>query len=291
MLQSMTGYGKAEENFAGKRIAIEVKSLNSKQGDIFTRIPAYYKEKELEIRKISTSYLQRGKIEVSIFVENFSAESNYSINKELAMKYFQELKPLADAIGNTDFKEYLPVLVKMPDVLVNQNKALDPQEWAAVHEGLKKCLEKVVEYRKSEGEELQKDFVKRVRNIEGSLEKVTEFEENRIEKMKDKLRKEIKENLDDNLYDKNRFEQELIYYLEKFDITEEKVRLKNHCEYFIKTLDEKESYGKKLNFISQEIGREINTIGSKANDTDIQHLVVVMKDELEKIKEQLSNIL
>lgn len=291
MLQSMTGYGKAERNFSGKRIAIEVKTLNSKQGDIFTRIPPYYKEKELEIRKQITHHLQRGKIEFNIYVENFSADSNYSINTELAMKYFHELKPLTEATGNPEFKDYLPVLVKMPDVLVSENTTLDEKEWNTVKDGINECLKQVVDYRLSEGEELQKDFSLRVDNIENLLNKIPPFEDERIEKMKEKLRKDLNDNYSDNQYDKNRFEQELIYYLEKFDITEEKVRLKNHCDYFRKTLDSKESQGKKLNFISQEIGREINTIGSKANHTEIQHLVVAMKDELEKIKEQLSNIL
>lgn len=287
----MTGYGKAERNFSGKRIAIEVKSLNSKQGDIFTRIPPYYKEKELEIRKQITQQLQRGKIEFNIYVENFSANSNYSINKELAMKYFHELKPIAEATGNPNFKDFLPVLVKMPDVLVNENTTLDKEEWLTVSDGIEECLNQVSDYRRSEGKELEKDFMLRVDNIEKLLSEIPPFEEVRIEKMKEKLRKDLNENLSDSQFDKNRFEQELIYYLEKFDITEEKVRLNNHCEYFRQTLNAPESSGKKLNFISQEIGREINTIGSKANHTEIQHLVVAMKDELEKIKEQLSNIL
>lgn len=291
MLHSMTGYGKAERNVSGKRIAIEVKSLNSKQGDIFTRLPTNYKEKELDIRKMITAALQRGKIECTIYVENFSAEGNYTVNRALAMKYFEELKPLAEATGNPKFSDFLPILVKMPDVLVTENSSLDPEEWSAVEEGLGECLKKVNDYRRDEGKELEQDFILHIENIEVLLKKIPGFEEERLRKLKEKLTKDISDMLNDSQYDKNRLEQEIIYYIEKLDITEEKVRLKSHCDYFRKTVNQPESYGKKLNFIGQEIGREINTIGSKANDTNIQHIVVMMKDELEKIKEQLSNIL
>ena len=291
MLHSMTGYGKAERNILGKRIAIEIKSLNSKQGDIFTRIPANYKEKELVIRKMITSKLQRGKIECNIFVENFSADNNYTINRELAMKYFNELKPLAEATGNPQFSDFLPILVKLPDVLVNENSSMDPEEWKAAEDGVGECLQQVADYRRDEGKELEQDFLLHIGNIEQLLEKIPAHEQERIHKLKEKLTRDITEMLSDGQYDKNRLEQEMIYYIEKLDITEEKVRLKNHCDYFRKTLNQPESYGKKLNFIGQEIGREINTIGSKANDTNIQHIVVMMKDELEKMKEQLFNIL
>ncbi|MGM0565117.1 MAG: YicC/YloC family endoribonuclease [Bacteroidota bacterium] len=291
MLHSMTGYGKAERNISGKRIAIEVKTLNSKQGDIFTRIPPNYKEKELTIRKMLTAQLQRGKIECNIYVENFSGQGNYSINQALAMNYYEELKSLASATGNPEYTDFLPLIVKMPDVLVNETNKLAQEEWEAVEDGLLECLSQVSEYRREEGEVLEKDFLNRIQKIEKLLESIPQHEEKRIKKLKEKLNHDITEMLNDSQFDKNRLEQEMIYYIEKFDITEEKVRLKNHCAYFRETLNQPESLGKKLNFIGQEIGREINTIGSKANDTDIQHIVVMMKDELEKIKEQVLNIL
>lgn len=291
MLHSMTGYGKAEKEHEGKRITIEMKSLNSKQMDVNTRIPPYYKEKELEMRRKINGSLQRGKIELNVFVENFSADTNYSINKELAKKYFNELKALSSEINEEHYSEYLPLLVKMPDVLVNEKTSLDAQEWKVLAEGLDECIDNIQEYRKAEGKELEEDFLQRIKAIEQYLSDIEPYEKGRIDSVRQKLKKEVTDLLNDNQYDKNRFEQEVIYYLEKLDITEEKVRLKNHCDYFRTSLKEKNSNGKKLNFISQEIGREINTIGSKANDTDIQRIVVLMKDELEKIKEQLSNIL
>ncbi len=291
MLHSMTGYGKAERNISGKQIAIEVKTLNSKQGDVFTRLPSNYKEKELIIRKMLTAQLQRGKIECNIFVENFSGEGNYSINQALAMKYYEELKSLAKATGNNKDTDLLPLLIKMPDVLINETNKLDPEEWEAVEDGLLECLNQVTEYRREEGKVLETDFLNRIQNIETLLESIPKYEQARVNKLKEKLQHDIAEMLNNNQFDKNRLEQEMIYYIEKFDITEEKVRLKNHCAYFKETLEKPESLGKKLNFIGQEIGREINTIGSKANDTEIQHIVVMMKDELEKIKEQVLNIL
>lgn len=291
MLYSMTGYGKAEKEFEGKRITIEMKSLNSKQIDIYARIPPYYKEKELDMRSKINSSLHRGKIELNIFVENFSAESNYTLNKELAKKYFNELKSLSQEINEEHYSEYLPLLVKMPDVLVSEKTSLNEEEWKVLEEGLDECIANIQKYRQAEGMKLEKDFLTRIDKIEEYHNSIKPHESGRIEYVREKLKKDITELLNDNQYDKNRFEQEVIYYLEKLDITEEKVRLKNHCDYFRTSLSENISNGKKLNFISQEIGREINTIGSKANNTEIQRLVVLMKDELEKIKEQLSNIL
>ncbi|MCF8230921.1 MAG: YicC family protein [Bacteroidales bacterium] len=291
MLKSMTGYGKAEKEYQGKRITVELKSLNSKQMDINTRIPPYYKEKELDMRRSINNTLQRGKIELNIFVENFSADTNYSINKELAKKYFRELKTLSSELHEEADHDYLSLLIKMPDVLVNEKSTVDEEEWQILNEGIDECLKNIEEYRAAEGKELEADFHQRIDKIEEYLGNIASFEENRIDNIREKLQKDITELLNDAQYDKNRFEQEVIYYLEKFDITEEKVRLRNHCDYFRSSLEENQSNGKKLNFISQEMGREINTIGSKANDTDIQRIVVLMKDELEKIKEQLANIL
>lgn len=291
MLKSMTGYGKAEKEYQGKKITIELKSLNSKQMDINTRIPPYYKEKELDMRRTINNTLERGKIELNIFVENFSADTNYSINREVAKKYFRELKALSSELHEEDNHDYLSLLIKMPDVLVNEKTTVDEEEWRILNEGIDECLKDIDEYRRSEGKELEADFHQRIDKIEEYLDSIVPFEEGRKENTREKLQKDITELLNDNQYDKNRFEQEVIYYLEKFDITEEKVRLKNHCNYFRNSLKENQSNGKKLNFISQEIGREINTIGSKANDKDIQQIVVLMKEELEKIKEQIANIL
>ncbi|MCF8308440.1 MAG: YicC family protein [Bacteroidales bacterium] len=291
MLKSMTGYGKAEKEYQGKKITIELKSLNSKQMDINTRIPPYYKEKELDMRRTINNILERGKIELNIYVENFSADTNYSINREVAKKYFRELKALSSELHEEDNPDYLSLLIKMPDVLVNEKTTVDEEEWRILNEGIDECLKDIDEYRKSEGKELETDFHQRIDKIEEYLDSIAPFEEGRKENIREKLQKDITELLNDNQYDKNRFEQEVIYYLEKFDITEEKVRLKNHCNYFRNSLKENHSNGKKLNFISQEIGREINTIGSKANEKDIQQIVVLMKEELEKIKEQIANIL
>ncbi len=287
----MTGYGKAILEFSDKKITIEIKTLNSKQIDINTRIPSIYREKELEMRSLISSQLQRGKIDFNIYLENTGESTNYTINKSLAKAYYEELKELAYEINQQHYNSYLPVVIKMPEVLRPEIEELQEEEWKKIEKSIIDALIQVDEFRTGEGKTLEKDFIKRITKIRNLRNDIKPFEKKRIDTLRERMKKNLNEINDDTQYDKNRFEQELLYYIEKLDITEEKVRLKNHCDYFLDTLNEPVSMGKKLTFISQEIGREINTLGSKANDVDIQKIVVQMKDELEKIKEQLFNIL
>ena len=287
----MTGYGKAVLELPAKKITIEIKTLNSKQIDISTRIPSIFKEKELDIPSLISSQLERGKIDFSIYLENTGEETIYAINKKLARSYYEDLKDLAQEINQHTFSSYLPVVLKMPEVLKPEIEELKEEEWKQIERTIVDALIQVDEYRTEEGKTLEKDFIKRTNNISAHLDEITPFEKSRIDNYRQRIHKNLSEFMEESQVDKNRFEQELIYYLEKLDVTEEKVRLKNHCEYFLETLNEPVSSGKKLSFISQEMGREINTLGSKANDADMQRIVVKMKDELEKIKEQLYNIL
>ncbi len=291
MLRSMTGFGKSEVLFNEKKITIEIKSLNSKQMDINTRIPNAYLEKEIEIRSEITQELQRGKVYAQVSVENIGSTPNVEINRSLAAAYFTELKELAAITGQHD-PDYLSLIMRMPDVVKSQNNELDEEEWGKIKEGLKFAIAELDKFRIEEGGILELDFKQRINMILDLMKQVEPFENKRITALREKLLTDM-QNFSDKLnVDKNRFEQELIFYMEKLDITEEKVRLKKHCDYFINTLKADEmSKGRKLGFILQEIGREINTMGSKANDADIQKLVVQMKDELEKIKEQSLNIL
>ncbi|MBI9033646.1 MAG: YicC family protein [Bacteroidales bacterium] len=291
MIKSMTGFGKAELNLPDKKVTIEVKSLNSKQLDMNVRMSGVYREKELEVRSQLAASLNRGKVEAGIFIDVTGEVSNFKINKPLAKHYYEELKALNTEIGHSSFEDYLPVIVRMPDVMKPERQELDPEEWKQVSQVLVQAINDLNAFRIKEGEVLLQDFVSRTGLIEDYLEEITTYEQERVEVVRTRLQKDLSDIIADGSYDKNRLEQELIYYLEKLDITEEKVRLRNHCEYFRSTLNEKESMGKKLGFIVQEMGREINTIGSKANHASIQKLVVQMKDELEKMKEQLFNIL
>jgi uncharacterized protein (TIGR00255 family) len=281
----MTGYGKTVLQLPTKKITIELKSLNSKNLDLNIRIPSYYREKELDIRKQLANELVRGKIDFSIYIEDNGCEVSSKVNENVVKEYMSQLKNIVD----TDKMELLKMAIRLPDSLKTEREELDEEEWKEIQLGIEETVEKINVYRFDEGKSLHTDFVLRIANIEELLEKVIEIDPKRIEQVKDKLKKSIAE-LEAKI-DENRFEQELIYYIEKLDITEEKVRLKNHLEYFIKELDEEISNGKKLGFITQEIGREINTIGSKSNYSDMQKLVVQMKDELEKIKEQNLNVL
>ncbi|WP_457610746.1 YicC/YloC family endoribonuclease [Lutibacter sp.] len=285
MIQSMTGYGKTVLQFSTKKITIELKSLNSKNLDLNVRIPSYYREKELNIRKKLASKLIRGKVDFSIYIENNGGEASSKINENVVREYINQLRNIVDS----DEIELLKIAAKLPDSLKTEKEELDEEEWNEIDEAIDKTIKKIILYRTDEGNVLLKDFVMRIAIIEKLLNNVIEIDPKRIENIKVKLKKGI-----DELavkVDENRFEQELIYYLEKLDITEEEVRLKNHLDYFIKELNEQTSNGKKLGFITQEIGREINTIGSKSNFADMQKLVVQMKDELEKIKEQNLNVL
>lgn len=285
MIQSMTGYGKTVLQLSTKKITIELKSLNSKNLDLNVRIPSYYREKELDIRKNLAAVLERGKIDFSIFIEGNGGEGSSKINENVVRDYMNQLRNIVDS----NEVELLKMAVRLPDSLKTEREEVDEEEWHQIVEAIAETVVKINKYRSDEGEVLRNDFILRISNIENLLEKVIEIDPERIVLVKEKLRKGIAE-LEAKI-DENRFEQEIIYYIEKLDITEEKVRLKNHLEYFKKELSTNDSNGKKLAFITQEIGREINTIGSKSNYADMQKLVVQMKDELEKIKEQSLNVL
>lgn len=285
MIQSMTGYGKAVVQLPTKKITIEIKSLNSKNIDFNVRVPSYYREKELDMRKVINNKLERGKIDFSIFVELTAEDTATKVNKPIVLAYMNQLKDIADA---SEF-ELLKLAVKLPDALKIDREELDETEWIQVDNALNEALHKITQYRFDEGSVLQKEFETRILNIEKLLEKVIALDTTRVQKIRDRISNSLSEIMAD--FDQNRLEQELIFYLEKLDITEEIVRLKNHLNYFTDELKSKESNGKKLGFISQEMGREINTLGSKANDAPMQKKVVMMKDELEKIKEQLLNVL
>ena len=285
MIHSMTGYGKSVLQLPSKTISIEIKSLNSKSLDLNMRMPSMYRSKELTLRKLIASKLNRGKVDFSLFFENTGAETFTNVNPTVVKKYMAQLEELATG----DEMQRLQMAIKMPDAISTERDDIDESEWADIQNEIHNALENILVYRLEEGRVLEADFTKRITIISDLLNQVLAIDPERITNVRERLHKgvaELKEK-----YDENRFEQELVYYIEKFDITEEKVRLQNHLEYFIKTLDSKDSNGKKLGFISQEIGREINTIGSKANFAPMQKLVVQMKDELEKIKEQLLNVL
>lgn len=291
MLVSMTGFGKATCELENKKLTIEIKSLNSKQLDINSRIPGFYREKEIEIRNLISKSLARGKVDFSLYAEVAGVEGNSVINAEIVKAYFKQLKPLADEFGVQNGNELLATIMRLPDTLKTEREELDEAEWKVVSESIQKALNDLMSFRNQEGVALTKDIQERVLSIQQLLSQVEPLENNRMDRVKKRLRNNLKELMESDEIDENRFEQELIFYLEKYDITEEKVRLANHCKYFLSTMQLNEPVGKKLGFITQEIGREINTLGSKANDADLQKLVVLMKDELEKIKEQLLNVL
>lgn len=291
MIKSMTGYGKALVSLPNKNIILEIKALNSKYFDFVPRIPSLYKEKEHLIRTLLNGKLERGKIELSILIENIGADTAVKVNYGVADAYLKQITELKEKLNLPEDPSLLSTLLKMPDVLSSPIADVDEGEWMAVEKGLKQAIANLDSYRKAEGEVLRNDFADRIQLIRDYSERVVPFEKPRIALLKERFKKNLASLAEETSYDSNRFEQELIYYIEKLDITEEKVRLSRHLDYFLETLNDGDSNGKKLNFIAQEIGREVNTIGSKANNVDIQKLVVMMKDELEKIKEQLSNIL
>lgn len=285
MIQSMTGFGKSTLQLPAKKISIEIKSLNSKNLDVNTRIPSLYREKENDLRRLISSELERGKIDLSIYMEVSADEVSGKINQALVQSYIKQLQSIHD---NKD-EDYLAIAMRLPDVLKSEREELDDKEWDLIWESVQDSISNLKQFRLEEGKYLAKDLIFRIESIEGLLKKVLEEDADRLKQVRERLYKAI---TDLKLtVDENRFEQEMIYYLEKLDITEEKIRLTNHLDYFKMELKSDISNGKKLGFISQEIGREINTIGSKANYAPMQNLVVQMKDELEKIKEQLLNIL
>ncbi len=293
MIKSMTGYGKAVAELPGKQITIEIKSLNSKGIDLNVKIPSWFREKELDIRNILSS-LQRGKIDLFISVESTGDTPSFKLNKALAHQYFEALKELQREFREENPEGLLPMVMRMPDVLQSDREEIDPTQWEMIRSELEKALAAVEKFRETEGKVLHDDMVKRIDTILSLLDSVEPLDGERKEMVRNNLQKSLDQFLATNgaaRADSNRFEQELIYYLEKMDFTEEKVRLRKHCDYFLDTLKGSESQGKKLGFVCQEIGREINTLGSKASHAGIQQIVVQMKDELEKIKEQLLNIL
>ena len=291
MIKSMTGYGKAEFETGNKKITIELKSLNSKQLDINTRIPTLYREKDIVIRKEISETLVRGKFDFSLYIESLGTESNAAINENIVTEYYKQLSSIQQKLNIPVTEEIMQSIMRLPDTVKTIYEELDEEEWQIIFNNFLKVTEAVNQFRIQEGIALEEDVRTNIAEIEQLLKQVTPYEKQRIENIRNRISDSLKEfDLNGNM-DKNRFEQELIYYLEKLDINEEKVRLENHCSYFIKTLESKDAVGKKLGFIAQEIGREINTLGSKANESNIQHIVVQMKDSLERIKEQLLNVL
>ena len=288
MIQSMTGYGKSVLHLSDKKVTIEIKSLNSKNLDLNVRIPSYYRVKELAVRKELASSLVRGKVDFSIYIEMTADETSTTVNKGVVAEYMQQLRNVVQT-GSSNDVELSKMAVKMPDALKTEREELNEDEWSEINVKIKEAIKEIIQYRIDEAASLEDDFKLRIKNIESFLVEVKSFDESRIEFVKERLKKAI-----DELKvtaDENRFEQELIYYLEKLDINEEKVRLGNHLSYFLQELETPDSNGKKLGFIVQEIGREINTIGSKANFAPMQKAVIQMKNELEKIKEQILNVL
>ncbi|GAA0872665.1 YicC family protein [Gangjinia marincola] len=285
----MTGFGKHVLSLPRKKINVEIRSLNSKNLDLNARIPHQYKEKELELRKMVGQSLVRGKIDFSVYVESTHEETSSQVNIPVVEEYVRQLKEVSIHTQKENDIEYLKMAVRMPDTLKTEREEIDETEYKSIQDAVTEALQNITAFRKAEGAHLKEDFELRISHITDLLERVITIDPERTQAVRERLRKgveELKEKIDEN-----RFEQELVYYIEKYDITEEKVRLKNHLNYFTETLNTADSNGKKLGFISQEIGREINTIGSKANYAPMQQLVVQMKDELEKIKEQLLNVL
>lgn len=292
MVKSMTGFGKTSVETGSKKVVIEIKSLNSKQLDFNLRLPNLYKEKEMEIRSMVKDCLDRGKVDMYIYFDNDESNKDVSVNKDIVKSYFNQMMELAGALEiTTDPGEMLQAVMRFPDTLLAKSEELHEQEWEQLKTGIAGALEEMNKFRIQEGKALEKDICHRIELIQELAAQVPQYEGRRIELIRQRLQEKISEWTDVKNIDQNRFEQEIIYYLEKLDITEEKVRLTNHCKYFLETIEKEQTPGRKIGFIAQEIGREINTMGSKANDHDIQKLVVRMKDELEKIKEQSLNVL
>jgi len=285
MVLSMTGYGKATAQLQGKKITVEVRSLNSKTNDINVRLPQAYREKELELRELLTTRMVRGKIDFGMYAELTGEEDAPKVNRPLVLSYIRQLEEIKKETGITG--DSLAVAMRMPDVMRTEKDDLTPEEWAAVLTVINQAISQHYKFRKQEGESLKADFEGRIEAIREALKQVEPYEQSRMVAVKERLMK----NLEGIAVNKDRFEQELIFYIEKLDINEEKIRLGNHLDYFLEVMNSEEEAGKKLGFITQEIGREINTLGSKANHAEIQKLVVQMKEELERIKEQVLNTL
>ena len=291
MIQSMTGYGKTVVAYKGKKINVEIKSLNSKQLDLTTRIAPLYREKEMEVRQMIAERLQRGKVEFALWVEKDVALEAVPVNTALMQNYYQQLSAFAEQNHLTAGVDWMQTLIRMPDVLTKtETEVLDDEEWKVVREGVCEAIQHLVDFRTQEGAALEKKFAEKIDNIERLMLSIEPYEKSRVEKIRSRITDGLKQ-IPEAEYDKNRLEQELIYYIEKLDISEEKQRLANHLKYFRETMADQPGQGKKLGFIAQEMGREINTTGSKSNQAEMQNIVVMMKDELEQIKEQVLNAL
>jgi uncharacterized protein (TIGR00255 family) len=291
MIKSMTGFGKASAELNDKLINVEIRALNSKQLDLFTRLPNLYREKELDIRNELANRLKRGKIELTVTLDYKEDEHAVKLNARVIKSYYRQLKEIAGELGNDINEPLMPSIMRLPEVLNAGKDQIDEKEWANLMLALDQAIQELDLFRIQEGKVLREDMLSHIKLIEDYLKQIVPFEKERTDALKNKLSSNLQELFSPSGYDKNRLEQEMIFYLEKFDIAEEKIRLQNHCAYFREVADEEDAVGKKLAFVAQEIGREINTIGSKANHSGMQRLVVLMKDELEKIKEQLMNVL
>ncbi len=290
MIHSMTGYGKATSELPDKKITVEIKSLNSKQFDLYTRIPHIYKEKEISLRNDLSKILERGKVDLYINVEESDKNSSVKIDEVRLKNYHAEVKQLAAALEIEEPENWFEILFKLPDVFKQEPEKLQEEEWLAVEKAVDGAVANLIAFRHQEGEALKQTMLTNISNIRELTLELEKFEAERLEKVKSRITEALKK-MENITYDGSRLEQELIYYIEKLDVNEEKTRLLNHLEYFVETIESSSSQGKKLGFIVQEIGREVNTLGSKSNDSDMQRLVVQMKDELEQIKEQILNVL
>ncbi len=291
MIQSMTGYGKATAETGNRKVIVEIKSLNSKAMDISTKIIPAYRDKELDIRSRITAALERGKVDFSLYIDAANTSGAQTINQAVFNSYLQQIESIASSTSYKVPDDIITAILRMPEVVSsNQQEEATEDEWQAVSVAVDKAIAALVEYRKAEGVPLEKKFREKISNISALLKSVEPYEQDRVAKIKERIRTSMQNTVGSN-YDENRFEQEMIFYIEKLDISEEKQRLTNHLDYFIKTLEEGHGQGKKLGFIAQEMGREINTLGSKSNQAEMQNIVVRMKDELEQIKEQVLNVM
>lgn len=291
MIQSMTGFGKATCEYANKKIVVEIKSLNSKQLDISTRVSGLYREKDIEIRNELSQQVERGKVDFALYVDNSGKESVTQINQSVVESYYRQIRQLSENIGIEVPSNWFEVLLRLPDTMKTETIELDENEWLEIRKTIAEAVGQLREFRIQEGKSLEAVFNARIAHIGELLTQIEPFEQERIEKIKTRLQENLQALSEKIDYDNNRLEQELIFYIEKLDVNEEKVRLRNHLDYFIETMQNEKAPGKKLGFIAQEIGREINTLGSKSNHSEMQKIVVAMKDDLEQIKEQVLNVL
>ncbi|MBO7261126.1 MAG: YicC family protein [Bacteroidaceae bacterium] len=291
MIQSMTGYGKAVAEVGNRKIIVEIKSLNSKAMDLSTRITPLFKERELEIRSMVTAALERGKVDLSIYLDSNNTAEAPSINAAVFKSYLKQITDIANSESIELPADWFQTILRMPDIYsTTQQEEMDENSWNTLKSAIEEALKALTEYRKTEGAALEIKFREKISNISDLLASVSQYENARIDKIRERIKSALAEHIGSE-YDNNRFEQELIYYIEKLDINEEKQRLANHLDYFIKTIENEKGQGKKLGFIAQEMGREINTLGSKSNLAELQNIVVMMKDELEQIKEQVLNVM